>query len=1074
MDKGSCQVGSTFARFTCVALALTCAAYAPAMANPQGGNVTEGRATLHNQANTLTIRQQSDKAVIDWRRFDIGAQEHTHFQQPSASSVTLNRVTGGGSSRIDGRLSATGKLVLVNPNGVVFGSGAKVDVSGLLASTADIRNHDFIAGKMQFLQPGNPQARIVNHGSITVRDAGLVGLVAPQVINHGTIEARLGTVQLAAGDSFTLDLYGNGLMEVQVSSNTRKLLAQQDGTIRADAGTIAISAAEGRHLIDSLIRAEGELTAPTVAKQAGKIVISGAKNTHVSGKLSATGNTHNKGGTISLRGQEIAIRQGSRLDTSGQNGGTITIGGDLQGTGEQPTSKRLTVADDVRITSNAIGHGIGGEVILWSDEHTRFAGRIEARGGAQGGAGGFAEVSSKGLLDYRGFADMLAPAGTAGTLLLDPYNLSIRDAADDGLSGTYASNQPDSVLSVTTLQTALSGGNVTVQTGAGGAQDGNITVEDALTWASGSMLTLIAANDIILDAAITALSGGLTLNAGNAITPNAAVAVDDFVLAQGAWTQNTSTLPDFSANRFRITNSASTGFVRVSGGDGSSTPYEVEDAYGLQGLASNLSLGNTIYAYRGGDTTHNGTYFDNSGNLQSDGTGGLGFHADGDRYIVHRYTQTGGFTFTPVTGVDAVSYLLVGGGGGGGSSTSFSNGGSGGGGAGGLVTNAGGAAFAVVAGNNYTVTVGAGGAGGGAGNSSGSNGANSVFDSITALGGGGGIGGNGNGLAGGSGGGGRGGTGGTGQQPGSTSGGSGNNGGTGSSASGQGGGGGGGAGGVGGAQTGIGGTGGNALDSSVSGALLAYAAGGGGGGAQNNAGGTGGSAIGGNGGNNTTASTAGTSATGSGGGGGNNSQQGSGGGSGIVMLRYLSPVVSLGGDFTVANKTYDGTTAATLESNNLTPTGIAGLTGLSITGLTANPSFALADAGTHTVSLNPASATLSGANAGFYTLSFAGAPTTTATISNPPRPSKPTPAPTPVLPPPPSGAPITQTPSTLPETVTQVSQSPLEFVVTTEDEPLQRSWDSTKILGIELPSGMLEVQPRLRQQFLLEESVDFR
>ena len=117
-------------------------------------------------------------------------------------------------------LSANGNIAIVNPNGVYFSSGARVDVAGLVASTANIRNEDFMAGRLDFNTPGNHSARIVNDGYITAHEAGLVGLVAPYVENNGTIEARLGRVHLASGDRFTIDFHGDGLIVVSPESSS--------------------------------------------------------------------------------------------------------------------------------------------------------------------------------------------------------------------------------------------------------------------------------------------------------------------------------------------------------------------------------------------------------------------------------------------------------------------------------------------------------------------------------------------------------------------------------------------------------------------------------------------------------------------------------------------------------------------------------------------------------------------------------------------------------------------------------------------------------------------------------------
>ena len=246
--KGCEGCGNAIASLCIRALALSAAftmAFSPVIvyANPQGGVVSAGQAAITQSGKELDVNQTSDKAVIDWRSFNINADELTVFHQPSSSSMTLNRVGDVNPSQILGLLTANGQVVLVNPNGVFFGPNSTVDVSGLVASTANITNGDFMAGNLNFSQAGNPNASIINEGTITAQDAGLVGFVAPSVVNNGVINARLGKVQLSSGDTFTLDMAGDKLISVAVSDEVKQQIASNTGTITADGGTIALTAA---------------------------------------------------------------------------------------------------------------------------------------------------------------------------------------------------------------------------------------------------------------------------------------------------------------------------------------------------------------------------------------------------------------------------------------------------------------------------------------------------------------------------------------------------------------------------------------------------------------------------------------------------------------------------------------------------------------------------------------------------------------------------------------------------------------------------------------------------------------
>jgi filamentous hemagglutinin family protein len=1046
MKKKRHHASFSCARIAALAVVLLAAPVFPetAAASPQNGVVSGGKAHITQSGKKLDIHQQSDRAIIDWRKFDIAADEHTQFHQPHSGATILNRIHDTSPSRVMGRLSANGNVVLVNPNGVFFGKGSTVDVNGLLATSADIKNSRFMDGDMRFDIPGRPDATITNEGHITAREAGLVGLVAPRVLNNGVITAPLGKVHLASGDSFTVDLYGNGLLEVALSDAVSTQLVANSGKVDAPGGTISLTAAQGRNVIDSLMPVKGELNAPTVHKRQGRIIISGGKaSATLSGRINASGrNAGERGGSITVTADNVHLTRHAWLDASGHStaplpsfkpdtiahaaGGSIRIGGDYAGGGDLATANHLRVDAGATLLNDAIHQGDGGRTILWSDSHTVFHGRLSARGGAKSGNGGFAEVSSKGVLDYRGTADLRATQGQTGNLLLDPYDLFIRDvAADSGLTGSFTSNGNDSVLTVDTLLAALGSANVTVATGGGGGQQGNITVEDALSWANGNRLTLDAHHDIALNADITAPSGALTLLAGNNVTATGGIDVDSFRLESGYWVQNATDLPNFTANRFYVAFDTDTGFLRAAGGNGGTSPYEITDAYGLYGVATHRSLGNLIYAYRGSNADHNGTYFDTAGFRQNDGTNGLGFAENGTRYIVHKYVETGSHTFAPVAGVEEVEYLIIGGGG------SSGNRIAGGGGAGGLLQGS-----LAVDTINYPIVVGEGGAAPTNSNQStiGNSGEASSAFGLTALGGGrGGVQGASNGAAGGSGGGGRGNNASSG---GSGEAGQGNAGAAGGS--GRGGGGGGGAGSAGQAgQTPAyhGGDGGNGLQVAITGQALYYAGGGAGGAGDGTGAATGGLGGGGDGGQ-TSAQPGQDGQANTGGGGGGGGFTGSGnalggsGGSGITIIRYAAPELTIGGDFTVENKTFDDTTDATIETTNFTPAGVTGLVDVDITQVNASPSFATKEVGSDiVVSLNPTSATLGGANAGFYVLSLDNAITTQANIIAPPRPSSPT-KPVPA----PSKPDITETPqnniesaSRLPNTFVQVSQNPSEY-----------------------------------------------
>src|SRR5439155_1974788 len=246
-----------FSNFLLTTAALMALSVAPAAAGPEGATVVGGAATIQGQGGAaVTVKQSSSSAIINWNTFNIGARESVRFNQPGSSSVVLNRVTGGlGPSEILGTLTANGRVFLINRDGILFGPSAVVNTAGFLATTHDIANADFMAGRYNFNIPGRPDASIVNQGRITAKSGGFAALVAPGVRNSGTITATLGTVALASGNSFTLDLYGDKLITLAVGDQIAskvidvstgkplKSLVSNEGKIRANGGRVELTAA---------------------------------------------------------------------------------------------------------------------------------------------------------------------------------------------------------------------------------------------------------------------------------------------------------------------------------------------------------------------------------------------------------------------------------------------------------------------------------------------------------------------------------------------------------------------------------------------------------------------------------------------------------------------------------------------------------------------------------------------------------------------------------------------------------------------------------------------------------------
>lgn len=196
-----------------------------AYALPQGGTVTSGGASIsQSNAVSMVINQTTDKAIINWQGYSIAQDEAVKYVQPGSSSIALNRVTGVDASYLYGQLSANGQVWIINPNGLVVGPNANVNTAGLLLSTMDMSDQDFLAGNYTFASTSSSLASIINKGNIITADGGYVVLAASAVTNEGTIIANLGKIYLASGDEFTLNFAGNNLINLVINKETKDSL----------------------------------------------------------------------------------------------------------------------------------------------------------------------------------------------------------------------------------------------------------------------------------------------------------------------------------------------------------------------------------------------------------------------------------------------------------------------------------------------------------------------------------------------------------------------------------------------------------------------------------------------------------------------------------------------------------------------------------------------------------------------------------------------------------------------------------------------------------------------------------
>lgn len=581
-----------------LAIALTSALNAHAL--PTGGQIESGSATItQTDASNLVIDQHTDRAVINWTNFDILRGETTRFNQLSSSSIALNRVTDGNPTQILGNLSANGRVFIVNPSGVVFGAGSRVDVAGLVATTANITTHDFLAGHMRFNHAGRPDARIINQGNITARDGGLVALVAPYVENSGVIAARMGTVAIGAAKTVTLDLYGDNLYGFKLGeqADAQGSGVKNTGEISAQGGRVLISAKTAQDVVNQAINLEGVVDATSMREVNGEIIIDGGEGSvRVAGMLNASGkNAGEKGGRVQVTGKKIALASAT-VDASGYNGGgEVRIGGDKKGGGTIARADYVNVDSASLIDVSATNNGNGGSSVVWSDIATNFYGRLRGRGGENGGNGGFAEVSSKNDLTYNGAANLGATNGRGGQMLLDPLNIII-----------------DALTAASIVGDLNTGTDVIVETNVVGPDAGDITIDAAMNWTGIGSLIFNAMNDIIMNASIgntSATGGNVTFNAGNDGAGNLAINNGANIDIAGALTLNaaggTVSIADADLSATDITVNATLNYIGTAGatrqiraGAGTFTlaagaPMDIGDRH-VNIVADNITIESTI------------------------------------------------------------------------------------------------------------------------------------------------------------------------------------------------------------------------------------------------------------------------------------------------------------------------------------------------------------------------------------------------------------------------------------------------------------------------------------------------
>ena len=332
-------------------------------ASPTGGSVAGGDAAAiitQPDANTTNIEQFDQRVDINWTGFDTTTGQSVNFDQPYDTSLAINRISGN-RTQFDGKLTANGRIFLINQNGLIFGQGSSVNVGSLLVTTSDTPDMDSEAssvGNFAQIQPesyrfqGEGYAQIINNGDITVSNGGFAVLAAPYVENNGFIKADLGQVELASTNDFTItvDLRGDGLITYGTSgewldTETNPLGVTSTGTLQARSGNVYLSANMASEIVEGVVNLDGIVDADQfVSTPAGGLAM-------VAGGISLAG--YPAGGTIKVESTgDINIGGGADIHAIGDEKVAASFHADRDinmGTDGDPatiTLKAFSAADD--------------------------------------------------------------------------------------------------------------------------------------------------------------------------------------------------------------------------------------------------------------------------------------------------------------------------------------------------------------------------------------------------------------------------------------------------------------------------------------------------------------------------------------------------------------------------------------------------------------------------------------------------------------------------------------------------------------------------------------------------------
>lgn len=438
-----------------VAVSLALGATGAVHAGQTGGQVSAGIGTIHQDGATTTINQTSQRLSLNWQTFDIGADETVNFVQPGSDAISVNRILGNKPSEIYGHLNANGQVWLINPNGVLFGEGAQVNVGGLVASTLDTSDDSLTSNTRTF--SGNGKGSVVNKGSLRAANGGYIALLGNSVSNQGTVSAQLGTVAMGGGSAITLTFDGSRLMHLQVDRSTLDNLVENRQLVQADGGRVFMTAGAADSLLASTVNNTGVVRAQTVENHNGQIVLLGgmkAGHVNVEGSLDASAPNGGDGGTIETSGAYAHI-------------GAAAI------TANAPKGKAGTwLVDPYDLTIDATAANTISTTLNGGTNVTEQTTATGATGQGVTNASGSGDITVNAPITW---------TNAAATLTLDAYRAVNINSAITGAGGVV-------------IKANGNGGN------------GNITLGAAGRIAGGTGVTLTAANNFINNAGASALS----------------------------------------------------------------------------------------------------------------------------------------------------------------------------------------------------------------------------------------------------------------------------------------------------------------------------------------------------------------------------------------------------------------------------------------------------------------------------------------------------------------------------------------------------------------------------------------